>query len=299
MTLNLNDWIYIVSVLAIGFVMSLLIKKLMTLVIKRRIRLLNADPTNFNFLKNSVVFIIMLIAVIIVLYRIPKFQDLSKALFASAGIIAATIGFASQKAFSNLISGIFILIFRPFRVNDTIEINNGQIKGTVEEITLRHTIIKNYESRRVIIPNSQISEQTIINSSLLDSRIKKHIDIGISYQSNIDLAKNIITEVITNHPLFIDIRTEEDKKENKPALPVRVISLGEYSVTIRAYPWAANNDDAFTLQCDVLEKIKHRFDKEGIEIPFPYQNIILKKIDLAEVRNESCDHLQQRHHWCH
>lgn len=249
----------------------------MALVIKKRMKLLNADPTNFSFLKNSVGYIIMIVAFIVIFERIPGLEKYGKALFASAGIIAATIGFASQKAFSNIISGVFILIFRPFRVNDAIELNSGEIRGVVEEITLRHTIIKNYENRRVIIPNSQISEQTIVNSSLLDTKIKKHIDIGISYQSNVSKAKQIIEEVIVNHPLFLDVRTDEEVRNNKSKLVIRLISLGEYQVTLRAYTWTASHDDAFVLHCDVLERIKERFDGEGIEIPFPYRNVILKK----------------------
>ena len=85
---------------------------------------------------------------------------------------------------------ITILVFRPFRVNDVIEIGTGT-KGVVEEITLRHTIIRNYENRRIIIPNAIISEETIVNSNLIEEKIKKHIEFGISYESNVDLAKKI------------------------------------------------------------------------------------------------------------
>lgn len=269
-------WVFVISVLVFSLILSFSIKRILSLVIRKRLTLLNADPTNFNFLKNSVVYIILTIAIIVIINKTPALENFGKALFAGAGIIAATIGFASQKAFSNVISGIFILIFKPFRVYDTIELNNGEIKGTVEEITIRHTIIKNYENRRIIIPNSRIGEETITNSNLLDQRIKKHINIGISYSADIDKAKQIMFDVITSHPLYLDARTEEDIAEGQPLLRIRVVDLGEYAVTIRAWAWARNNDDSFVLYCDSIEEIKKRFDREGIEIPFPYRNIIVK-----------------------
>lgn len=282
---DLKYWIFVISVLVFSLVLSFTIKRILSLVIRKRLTLLNADPTNFNFLKNSVVYIILTIAIIVIINKTPALENFGKALFAGAGIIAATIGFASQKAFSNVISGIFILIFKPFRVYDTIELNNGEIKGTVEEITIRHTIIKNYENRRIIIPNSRIGEETITNSNLLDQRIKKHINIGIGYSADIDKAKQIMFDVITNHPLFLDARTEEDIAEGQPLLRIRVIELGEYAITIRAWAWAANNDDAFVLYCDSIEEIKKRFDREGIEIPFPYRNIILKNEENTATSN--------------
>lgn len=273
---DLKYWIFVISVLAFSLIVSFTIKRILSLVIRKRLTLLNADPTNFNFLKNSVVYIILTIAIIVIINKTPALENFGKALFAGAGIIAATIGFASQKAFSNVINGIFILIFKPFRVNDAIELNNGEIAGIVEEITIRHTIIKNYENRRVIIPNSRIGEETITNSHLLDQRIKKHINIGIGYSSDIDKAKQIIYDVITSHPLFLDARTEEDIQEGHPLLRIRVVELGEYAITIRAWAWANSNDDAFVLYCDSIEEIKKRFDREGIEIPFPYRSVVLK-----------------------
>ena len=275
-TFDLKYWIFVVSVLGFSLILSFTIKRILSLVIRKRLNLLNADPTNFNFLKNSVVYIILTIAIIVIINKTPALENFGKALFAGAGIIAATIGFASQKAFSNVISGIFILVFKPFRVYDTIELNNGEVRGVVEEITLRHTIIKNYENRRVIIPNSRIGEETITNSNLLDTRIKKHINIGIGYSADIDKAKAIMFDVITSHPLFLDARTEEEIEANQPVLTLRVIDLGEYAVTIRAWAWARTNDDAFVLYCDSIEDIKKRFDREGIEIPFPYRSIVVK-----------------------
>lgn len=252
-----------------------LIRKLLNIFIKRQSKRVNVDPTNFSFLKNSISFVIYTVALIAIFYITPSLKSVSKALFASAGIFAAIIGFASQKAFSNIIGGIFILVFRPFRVTDVIEVGTIN-KGVVEEITLRHTIIRNYENRRIIIPNSVISDETIVNSNLIDEKIKKFVEFDISYESDIDLAKKIIFEEAIKHPLIHDNRSIKDIEENKPVVVTRVIRLGEYSITIRAYVWAKCNDDAFIISCDMNESVKKRFDAEGVNIPYPHRTIVHK-----------------------
>jgi small conductance mechanosensitive channel len=267
--------ILIAGTFLLATVLSLILRKVATIFINRKTSVIKGDPTNFSFLKNAIPFIIFTIAIIFIFIKIPFLKSFGTALFAGAGIFAAIIGFASQKAFANIISGFFILIFRPFRVSDIIEVAGGR-RGIVEEITLRHTVIRDFENRRIIIPNSQMSEDVIVNSSISDESIRKFVEFGISYDSDVDRAMDIIREESENHPNFLDMRTEQDKKNNVPAVLVRVIGLGDFSVNIRAYVWTANNATAFELQCDVLRSVKKRFDTEGIEIPFPYRTIVFK-----------------------
>ena len=271
-----NYWGKIAIIIVSVYVLSFVSRKILNLLIKKQSNKVNVDPTNFSFIKNSASFIIVTCGLIAIFFATPSLKDFGKALFAGAGIIAAIIGFASQKAFSNIISGIFILMFRPFRVKDVIEVG-ALNKGVVEEITLRHTIIRNYENRRIIIPNSIISEETIINSNIIEEKIKKFVEFDISYESDVDMAKQIIIEEAGLHPLLLDNRSDEDKSENKPIVNVRVVRLGEYSVTLRAYVWAKNNDDAFAINCDMNESVKKRFTKVGIEIPYPHRTIVNKK----------------------
>lgn len=289
MEFDIRYWGTVAGILIVSYVLTAVSRKLLARAIKRRSELLKEDPTKFVFLKNSVSFIILTIAVIVIFLITPELNDIGKGLFAGAGILAATIGFASQKVFSNVLSGIFILIFKPFSVRDTIEVQSEALKGVVEEITLRHTVIRNYENRRIIIPNSVISDTVLINSSIIEEKIKKHVEFGISYDSDIDRAKKIISEEILKHPLFLDNRSEKEKAESGPAVTMRVVSLSDFSVQIRAYVWAKDNDDAFVLQCDVFESVKKRFDKEGIEIPFPYRTIVFKD---KKTKNEGSDNLQ-------
>ncbi len=281
----LDYLILICASIGIAVIISTVLRKLISVFINKYASRLKTDPTNFAFLKNSVGFIIYSSAIIFIIYKIPYLKSLGAAMFAGVGIAAIIVGFASQKAFSNIISGIFILIFKPYKMSDTIEFKDG-LKGVVEEITLRHTVIKNYEERRIIIPNSVISDETIINSSIEDEKIRKHIVISISYDSDIDKAIKIIREEAENHPLAIDNRTKEDKLNNIPKVLVRLIALSDFSVNLKAYVWAKNNDDAFVVECDLLKAVKKRFDNEDIEIPFPYRTIVYKK-DLKDDQETS------------
>ncbi len=237
---------------------------------------LKVDPTRYAFTKNAASFVIFMLAVMTVFYIIPQLRALGLTLFAGAGIFAAIVGFASQAAFSNIVSGIFIVAFKPFRVDDIVSVGTSY-SGVVEDITLRHTVIRNFENRRIIIPNSVISNEVIVNASIVQERVCIHLEIGISYDSDIDLAMKIITEETLAHPNNIDPRTPEEVAQGVPRLVVRVLSLGDSAVTIRAWAWANDAGLGFEMKCDLFKSIKQRFDREGVEIPFPHRTLVYKQ----------------------
>lgn len=231
--------------------------------------------TSLKFLSNIVAFLVYSLAIIIIVYYIPPFRNLGVSLFASAGILAAILGFASQAAISNIIGGIFIVMFKPFRVGDFVKITDAYV-GIVEDVTIRHTVIRSFENQRIIIPNSIVNSESIINSSIIDQKVCNFIEIGIAYDADIDLARKIIQDEAISHPFCLDNRTQDDKTSNHPVVIVRVIKLGDYSITLRAYIWSENFETGFVMKYDLLESIKKAFDKEGIEIPFPYRTIVYK-----------------------
>lgn len=273
---TIKHLIFVIVTLAVASLVLVILRKIATKLINSNADKIKVDPTNFSFIKNSLSFIIYFIALIVIFRHIPSLRSFGSALFAGAGIIAAIIGFASQKAFSNIITGIFILIFKPYRVGDVIEISNGRI-GTVEEITLRHTVIKDFKNERIIVPNTVISDDIIINSSITDSKIQCRIEVGISYDSDIDLAMQIMREECEKHRLLIDNRTPEEIEKGEPIVRVAVIALADFSVNLRASAWTESFSDAFQMRTDLLKIIKERFDREGVEIPFPYRTIVYKK----------------------
>lgn len=268
-----EDIVFAVIVFIVAFILSKIFKFTVGRFVKAAAAKLNVDHTRYKFFKNAIDFIIYLIAVIVIFKSIPSLNTYGNTLLTGAGVLAAIVGFASQSAFSNIISGVFLVIFRPFSVGDRVQI--GQLyAGNVEDITLRHTVIRNFENRLIIIPNSVINNETIINSTLAKENVIMFIEIPISFNSNMDRAMHIMAEEAIKHPDFKDNRTPEEIKNGMPAVEVRVISITDYSVLLRANVWVDGPSSGFNLKCDLLKSIKQRFDAEAIEIP--YRSVTLK-----------------------
>ncbi len=234
------------------------------------------DPTSVKFLRYVVVFIVYFVGVLFFLLAFPSLRGVAQTALGGAGVIAIIAGIASQEALSNVVGGIFIISFKPFKIGDVIKVSDTMV-GTVSDITLRHTVIKNFENKMIVIPNAVINKERLINYDLGERKCCERIEIGISYDSDVKLAKKIMEEECMHHPLIYDNRTPADKKKGLPKVKTALMSLNDSSVTIRAWAWAKNFEDSFQLRIDVLESIKHRFEQEGIEIPFPYRTLVMKE----------------------
>src|SRR6478609_11472997 len=177
--------VFAISVLVVAFIITRIQRYLIGRFFRAAAKKLKVDHTRYNFFKNAIDFIIFLVALVIIFRSIPSLRVFGNTLLTGAGVLAAVVGFASQSAFSNIISGIFLVIFKPFSVGDRIKV--GQLyAGDVEDITLRHTVIKDFENRRVIMPNSVISNETIINSSTVDERMCVFVEIAVGLKTNLD-----------------------------------------------------------------------------------------------------------------
>lgn len=264
--------------IGITLVGAFIINRILIWTINRHLRRMDrfsAETTSLKFLRNTTRALVWTAAAVIIILLIPRLRSVAITLFAGAGLLVAIVGFAAQAALGNIISGIFIVLFKPFRVGDIITAGtNG--KGIVVDITLRHTVIKDFENKRIIIPNSLISSETVLNESINDVRACQFIFVGISYDSDMDLAIKIMQEEAANHPNCIDVRTEEEIEAGVPLVGARVMKLDEYSVVIRIAPWAADTLSGFDMKTDLNYSIKKRFDAEGIEIPFPYRTLVMK-----------------------
>ena len=278
-SLNVSEYVIVAIILVLTFILVIITRFLMNRAIRLASDHLNSDPTKYRFMKHMLTATIVTLGIGLAIYTIPSLRAIAVSLFAGAGIFAVIIGFASQQAFANIVSGIFIVLFKPFRINDVITIAD-QYDGKVEDITLRHTVIRNWENRRIIIPNSIISNETLVNSSIIDEKTNKRIIFGISYDSDVDLARSIIHEEMLQHRLLIDPRTPEQIQAGEERVLTRVVGLGDFSVNIRAELWANTPLEAFVMSTELFDRVKKRFDAEGVEIPFPYRTLVYKK-DLA------------------
>lgn len=273
---------WIITFLIKGIIIFLFVRTLTALVkylfrrSQRRKGKAAFDETKVGFVKQIIVAAIYIIGTAAFLSLIPGMEKVSNSILASAGIMAMAVGLASQEALSNIVGGMFIIFSRPFKVGDFIQIDNVVV-GTVVEITLRHTVIRNIENRMILIPNNKINSSTIVNSSYGDTATCAFVEVGVSYTTDLDKAISIMRDEIMKHSMLIDHRTEAEKECGVPEVVIRVITLGDSAITLRAWAWANNSGNAFILKCDLLKAIKERFDKENIEIPYPYFNQIISK----------------------
>lgn len=241
-----------------------------------------SKETRIAILNKLLSTLFFILTFLFILAGVPQFRTFSYSLLASAGVLAIVIGFATQKTLSNVISGIFLALYEPFRIGDKIQIF-GQF-GEIEDLTLRHTIIRTWDNRRIMVPNSKIDEQEITNFSIKDEMVLWTINMGISYDSDIDKAKKIMVEEAKKH-------TDNLGKKEKDKQPfVRVTECGDFSVNLRLYFWCEDAWTAWKMGFDLVESTKKEFDKRGIEIPFPYRTIVYKKDLEARKRKRKLKH---------
>lgn len=285
-----NTWINVESLLyhgtrilvAIGIIIcARIISGIISKLINRRKKKQSLYPLNetqLNIIKLILKVVIYFLAIISILFTIPQLKGLGTTLFAGAGIATFVITYASQSAFSNIISGIFIFMSKPFKVGDRIEIS-GKAYGIVEEIALRHTIIRNFYNQRIVIPNSKIGDETLINYDLADTTIRTQVVFGIAYESDHNYAIQLIKEAIFKHRFYYDHREEKPpfpSLENSDII-IRMINWGDSSIDLKAYFWNRNQSEGFEMKCDLLKSLKETFEKEGIDIPYPHRTILNKK----------------------
>lgn len=220
--------------------------------------------TSIQFLRNSVKFFVGLVALVVVVMTIPSLRSKATLIFSGAGIIAAIIGFAAQAALSNLIAGAFIVIFKPFRVGDYIKLDDTRV-GIVEDITLRHTVINNFENKRLIIPNSVISTDSVLNHTIQDSNVLSFNNFKLGLRADIDLARSIIQEEAIKLPMVMD--------SDASTIDVRVIDIHESYIHMRAYVWMNEPFQEFRGKCALKEAVHKRFISEGVDLPIPISKI--------------------------
>lgn len=232
------------------------------------------DPGKYVLLIFISRIVILVIGVSYAVSLDPNIESATTSFVASAGIATAIVGFASKEVLANMVSGVMIIIFRPFTISHYI--NVGSItEGTVEEIKMLYTVIKDNTSRRLIIPNSKIMSSNIINSSYGDENVIQIVEFSVSYESDIEKAKNIIQEVFESSQLSLDKRTKLQKENKAPKVEVRLVSFGTYSINLAAHVWVANSTNSRKIKWVLNEEIRRRFNDEGIV--FPYPNLIVRE----------------------
>ncbi|BAY65676.1 hypothetical protein NIES22_57830 [Calothrix brevissima NIES-22] len=254
----LPNMVLALIVFVIFFLIARSIKKVVKRVTRNRRQARNLGLVLGRLAQGTTILIGLFIALSIV---IPTFRagDLVQLL----GISGVAIGFAFRDILQNFLAGILILLTEPFQINDQIVFKN--FEGTVENIETRATTIRTYDGRRIVIPNSELFTNSVTVNTAFENR-RLEYDVGIGYGDDIDRAKQLIMEAMQS----------VDEVLSDPAPDVLVMELAESTVNIRARWWIKppRRADDLTSRDRVLTAIKKTLTANGIDLPFPTQQIL-------------------------
>ncbi|MEG0095432.1 MAG: mechanosensitive ion channel family protein, partial [Erysipelotrichaceae bacterium] len=212
-----------------------------------------------------------------ILMQIKPLQRLGVTLLASGGALTVVFGLAAQEALSNFVSGIIIMMFKPFKIGDLIKINNSEYTGIVYDISVRHTVIETFEKTKIIIPNAEMNKAVLENVSQTGCK-GNYLDVYINYQTDIDLAMDIINEEVKNHQYFKDVRSSQDIENHEPLVTTRLIEFKESTLHLRTTVFSDDNATGFAMLSDLRIAIKKHFDQAGIVAPYPQVVINEKQV---------------------
>lgn len=215
------------------------------------------DDTLFGFLSNIARYIILAFTFLFVL---NTFGVQTTSIVAAIGAVGLAIGLALQGTLSNVAAGIMLILFRPLRTGDFVEVNG--VMGTVKSITINYTELANLGNVQIIVPNSEVWGNTITNYSSYDSR-RAEWTFGVSYGANLAEAERVIRETIMS----------DERSRPEPEPFIQVNGLGDSSVDFLVRVWCSSTD-YFQYQADMKRKVKEALDAAGIEIPFPTRTLV-------------------------
>lgn len=266
-----------IVVFAIFFIVAGMIRRLV-----RRLTLKRRHARNLGLILGRLTqWIILLVGLFVSLsIVIPTLRagDLVQLL----GISGVAIGFAFRDILQNFLAGILILLTEPFQLDDQIIFKD--FEGTVENIQTRATTIRTYDGRRIVVPNSELFTNSVTVNTAFDHR-RLEYDVGIGYGDDIEEARQLILEAIH----------ETEGVLRDPAPDAIVVDLAASSVNIRARWWVKppRRADVLDLQDKVLTAIKNNLVANGIDLPFPTQQILFHD----QTEETDGDRSRQREGW--
>ncbi len=182
------------------------------------------------------------------------------------GMLSVGIGFGLQNVTSNFVSGLILLLERPIKIGDRVMV--GQTEGDVLDINIRSTTIRSLDNVSIIVPNSDFISSKVVNWSYGDTRVRINIEVGVSYDSDLDLVLNTLLEIAKAHPQVL----------STPEPDVLFDSFGDSAWNLRLRVWLASPKDHHKVRSDLNIAIVRKFRERAIEIPFPQQDIHLRSM---------------------
>lgn len=266
---QLSTLIVSYSFSAIGAVILLIVGYMIARIAERSIfaglkRVRGFDLTLCQFFSKMARYVILALVIVMVL---GQFGVQTASIIAAIGAIGLAVGLALQGTLQNIAAGIMLLVLRPFRTGEYIEI--GAVAGTVEEIGLFATRLRTIDGIYILAPNSTLWNQPVLNFTRNGVR-RNDITIGIGYDDDIDLAQKTL----------LALAAADKRVSNDPAPVAFVAALGDSAVNVTLRYWTSASD-FLSAKLDLTKQAKESFDAEGISIPFPQQEVVYREMQSA------------------
>lgn len=255
-SLTFNTVIWVLAAVLTGFAAN----KISNYLIERSIKNKGGDMHAVVTSKKISAYVIYSLTLVVIMgiFGLPL-----TALASAVGLIGLGVSFALKDMIANFISGLMILINRPFKIGDQITV--GGESGTVKDIQIRATAVKTYDGRKVIVPNSTLYNDTVINNTAYDER-RFEVLVGVGYDDDIEEAKELAIETLE----------EAEGVDAEPEPQVLVNELGGSSVDMKLRGWTKpSKANMVKSASEVTQIVKEKYDEAGIDIPYPIRTVYM------------------------
>ncbi len=272
MKLEFNEMIRLAILIVSAVIVVILSNYLSSKVIK------NSDKMHRRFLSQLVNLIIILVVVGHVIGYFDPNMNVSSIMLKGSALIVAIVGFAAQTAISDLICGFLISISKPFEIGDRIVVE-GMEPGIVEDITLRHTVIRIYDGLRVVIPNSVLNSKTVVNTSYMSDRCGIHLTFSVGYDTDVPYAMDTITDCVADSPYTLGVETNGIKEDSGP---VYFLKFADSALVLETTIWVTKDTNSYIATTDINNRVTKAFRERGIEIPYNFVNVVEREYVESE-----------------
>ena len=259
------SWIQLGVSTLIAVVVVLVLLKLEKKVARKWIT--KYDGINARFAEKIVRFLIIFIAAMWVILSNPLTQAFGNSLFQGTAVLAAIAGFAAKPILSDMLCGIMISTTKPFNLGDRIELDDGTA-GIVKDITIRHVVLQGIDTLKIVIPNSEVNARRITNLSYQAKNRSIHFRFTVGLNSCIEQVKHVIGDAVKESPYTV-------AREGEDYSPVYFIDYKDNGLEMAVTVYYEPTSPTEKVKDDVNSRVKQALDAAGIEIPYPYTNVIM------------------------
>lgn len=203
-----------------------------------------------------------------------NWDSLRQSIFGSAALLTAVIGFAAQDVIKDILAGLQMSFYKPFDIGDRIELDDGTA-GIVENITMRHVVLKRIDTLRVVIPNSKMNDYSVINYSYDNVPRSMLLNFPVAYNSDIRKVKKVIRDVVINSPHTIPGVKGKNGEKDYP--PVYFIDLNASALVMSVTVYYEGKTPSEVVKDDINTSVFEALAANGIEVPYNYVNVVLQK----------------------